>query len=151
MWREMTLLQQQPSHRLSSRRKISEHSFDVWTLLLKRLVYKFQCLCCLFFKFLFFILSKIDRSEVQIDSKEGYLTLWCHQPHPSQSSNPQTVVEFGDQEVETVWIFQRVLSLVVRKHSCKQDYQDKFLVLKHSSLTVSCVCFSKTSLVLSHS
>ena len=28
------------------------------------------------------------------------------------------------------------------------DYQYKFLVLKHSSLTVSCICFSKTSLVL---
>ena len=39
---------------------------------------------------------------------------------------------------------------VVQKHSCKLDYQDKFLVLKHSSLTVSCVCFSRTSLVLSH-
>ena len=48
------------------------------------------------------------------------------------------------------WIFQRVLNLVVQKHSFKLDYQDKFLVLKHSSLTVSCVCFSKTSLVLSH-
>ena len=30
------------------------------------------------------------------------------------------------------------------------DYQYKFLVLKHSSLTVSCICFSKTSLVLWH-
>ena len=37
-----------------------------------------------------------------------------------------------------------------KKHSYKLDYQDKLLVLKHSSLTVSCVCFSKTSLVLSH-
>ena len=46
--------------------------------------------------------------------------------------------------------FERVLSLVVKKHSCKLDYQDKFLVLKRSSLTVSCVCFPKTSLVLSH-
>ena len=100
--------------------------------------------------FFFYILSKIDRSEVQIDSKEGYLTLWCHQPHPGQSLNPQTVVEFGGQEVESGWIFQRVLSLVAQKHSCKLDYQDKFLVVKHSSLTVSCVCFSKTSLVLSH-
>ena len=54
----------------------------------------------------FYILSKIDRSEVQIDSKEGYLTLWCHQPHPGQSLNPQTVVEFGAQEVESGWIFQ---------------------------------------------
>ena len=44
--------------------------------------------------YLFYILSKIDRSEVQIDSTEGYLTLWCHQPHPGQSLNPQTVVEF---------------------------------------------------------
>ena len=78
----------------------------------------------------FYILSKIDRSEVQIDSKEGYLTLWCHQPHPSQSSNPQTVVKFGDQEVETVWIFRIVLSLVVQKHSCKLDYQDKIFSFK---------------------
>ena len=46
--------------------------------------------------------------------------------------------------------FSKSLSLVVQKHSCKLGYQDKFLVLKHSSLTVSCVCFSKTSLVLSH-
>ena len=97
----------------------------------------------------FYILSKTDRSEVQIDSKEGYLTLWYHQPHPGQSLNPQTVVDFGDQEVESVWIFQKVLSLVVQKHSCQLDYQDKFLVLKHSSWTVSCVCFSRTSLVLS--
>ena len=65
----------------------------------------------------FYILSKTDRSEVQIDSKEGYLTQWCHQPCQSQSLNPQTVVEFGDQEVESVWIFQRVLSVVVQKHS----------------------------------
>ena len=99
----------------------------------------------------FYIWSKTDRSEVQNGSKEGYLTLWCHQPHPGQSLNPLTVVEFGGQEMESGWIFQRVLSLVVQKQSCKLDYQDKVLVLKHSSLTVSCVCFSKTSLVLSHS
>ena len=43
---------------------------------------------------------------------------------------PQTVVEFGGQEVESGWSFQRVLSLVVQKHSYKLDYQDKFLVLK---------------------
>ena len=111
----------------------------------KRLVYTLQGLW-----FLFDILSKTDRFEVQIDSKEGYLTLWCHQPHPGQSLNPQTVVEFEGQEVESGWIFQRVLSLVVQKHSYKLDHQDKFLVLKHSLLTVSCVCFSKTYLVLSH-
>ena len=57
--------------------------------------------------FLFYILSKTDRFEVQIDSKEGYLTLWCHQPHPGQSLNPQTVVDFRDQEVESVWIFSK--------------------------------------------
>ena len=51
--------------------------------------------------FFFHILSKTDRFEVQIDSKEGYLTLWCHQPHLGQSSNPQTVVELEGQEVET--------------------------------------------------
>ena len=100
--------------------------------------------------YLFYILSKTDRSEVQIDSKEGYLALWCHQPHPGQSLNPQTVVEFGGKEVESGLIFERVLSLMVQKHSCKLGYQDKFLVLKHSSLTISGVCFSKTSLVLSH-
>ena len=108
--------------------------------------------------FFLYILSKIDRSEVLIDSKEGYLTLWCHQPHPGQSLNPQTAVEFEGQKVESGWIFQRVLSLLVKKHSYKLDYQDTFLVLKpcsltvskRSSLTVSCVCFSKTSLVLSH-
>ena len=83
---------------------------------------------------LFYILSKTDRSAVQIDSKEGYLTLWRHQPYPRQSLNPQTVVEFEGQEVESDWIFQNVLSLVVQKHSYKLDYQDKFLVLKHSSL-----------------
>ena len=71
-----------------------------------------------------------DRSEVQIDSMEGYLTLWCHQPYPSQSLNPQTVVECEGQEVESGWIFQKNWSLVVEKHSCKLDYQDKFLVLK---------------------
>ena len=76
--------------------------------------------------FFFYILSKIDRSEVQTDSKEEYLTLWFHQPHPGQSLNPQTVVEFGGQEVKSGWSFQSVLSLVVQKHSCKLDYQDKF-------------------------
>ena len=116
-------------------------------LLPKRLVYTLQGLWCLFF----YILSKTDRSEVQNDAKEGYLTLWCHQPHPGQSLNPQTVLEFGGQEVESGWIFQRVLSLMVQKHSCKLDFQGKFLVLKHSSLTVSSVCFSRTSLVLSRS
>ena len=34
--------------------------------------------------YLFYNLSKINRSEVHIDSKEEYLTLWCHQPYPSQ-------------------------------------------------------------------
>ena len=111
----------------------------------KKFVYTLLGLRCVFY-----ILSKTDRSEVQIDSKEGYLTLWCHQPHPGQSLNPQTVVVFEGQEVETGWIFERVLSLVVQKHRYKLNYQDKFLVSKHSSLTVSCVCFSKTSLVLSH-
>ena len=74
-----------------------------------------------------------DRSEVQIDSKEGYLTLWCHQPYPGQSFNSQTVVEFEGQEIKSGWIFQNVLSLVVQKHSYKLDYLDKFLVLKHGS------------------
>ena len=50
-------------------------------------------------------MSKIDRSEVQIDSKEGYLTLWCHQPYPSQSLKPKTVVELEGQEVESGWTF----------------------------------------------
>ena len=81
----------------------------------------------------FYILSKVDRSEVQIDSKKGYLTLWSHQPYPSQSLNPQTVVEFKGQEVESGWVFQNVVSLVVQKHSYKLGYPDKFLVLKHSS------------------
>ena len=54
-------------------------------------------------------LSKIDRSEVQIDSMEGYLTLWCRQPYPSQSLNPQKVEKFECQEVESGWIFQKVL------------------------------------------
>ena len=77
---------------------------------------------------MFYILSKTDRSEVQIDSKEGYLTLWRYQPNPSQSLNPQTVVEFEGQEVESGWIFQNILSVVVQKHSYKLDYQDTFLV-----------------------
>ena len=94
----------------------------------KRLVYILQGLWCLFY-----ILSKIDRIEVQIDSKEGYLTLWYHQPYPSQSLNPQTVVEFEGREVESGWIFNKVLSLVAKKHIYKLDYPDKFLVLKHSS------------------
>ena len=76
----------------------------------KRLVYTLQGLW-----YLFYILSEADRSEVQIDSKEGYLTLWCHQPHPGQSLNPQTMVEFGDQEAESRWSFQRVLSSMVQK------------------------------------
>ena len=83
--------------------------------------------------FFFLILSKTDRSEVQIDSKEGYLTLWRYQPNPSQSLNPQTVVECEGQEVESGWIFQNVLSLVVQKYSYKVNYPDKLLVLKHSS------------------
>ena len=76
--------------------QISGYHFDVWMLFPKRLVTHFR-VCGVFL----YILSKIERSEVQIDSKEGYLSLWCHQPHPSQSLNPQTVVEFGGQEVES--------------------------------------------------
>ena len=72
----------------------------------KRLVYTLQGLWCLFY-----ILSKTDRPEVQIDYKEGYLTLRCRQPYPGQSLNPQTVVEFERQEAESGWIFQKVLSL----------------------------------------
>ena len=64
--------------------------------------------------FLCVCVSKTDRSEVQIDSKEGYMTLWCHQLHPGQFLNPQTVGEFEGQEVESGWRFQRVLSLVVQ-------------------------------------
>ena len=68
----------------------------------KRLVYTLQglwcCCCCFFFK---------DRSEVQIDSNEAYLTLWCHQPYSNQYLNPQTVVEFEGQEGESSWIFQK--------------------------------------------
>ena len=59
----------------------------------------------------FYILSTTDRSEVQIDSKEGCLTLWCHQPHPGQSLKPQTVVEFQGQEVESGWIFKKSFEL----------------------------------------
>ena len=142
----MTLLQQQPSHPLFSHRQISAHNLDVRMLFQKRLVYILQGLWFLFFTY---FVSKTDRSEVQIDSKEWYLTLWCHQPHPGQSLNPQTAVEFEGQKVESGWIFQRVLSLLVNKHSYKLDYHDTFLVLKpcsltvskRSSLTVSCVCF----------
>ena len=65
-----------------------------------------------------------------MDSQEGYLTLWCHQPYPSQSLNPHTVVEFEGQEVESGWIFQKVLSLVVKKHSYKLDYHNKFFCFK---------------------
>ena len=90
-------------------------------LLPKRLVYTLQGLWCLFY-----ILAKIDRYEVQIDFKEGYLTRWCHQPYLSQSLNPQTVVVFEGQEVETGWIFQKVLSLVFQKYSYNLDYQDMF-------------------------
>ena len=82
--------------------------------------------CGVFFFFFLNILSKTDRSEAQIDSKEGYLTLWCHQPYPSQSLNPQTLVQFDGLEVGSGWIFQIVLSLVVQKHSYELDYQDKF-------------------------
>ena len=42
------------------------------------------------------------------------MTLWCHQLHPGQFLNPQTVGEFEGQEVESGWRFQRVLSLVVQ-------------------------------------
>ena len=48
------------------------------------------------------------------------------------------------------WIFRKVLSLVVQKHSCKLGSQDKFLVLTHNSWTFSFVCFLKTFLLLSH-
>ena len=115
-------------------------------LLPKRLVYTLQGLWCLFY-----ILSKTDRSEAKIDSKEGYLTLWCHQPHSGQSLNPQTVVEFEGQEVESVWIFQRVLSLVVQKHSCKWGLSGQ--VFSFKTLFIDSflrLFFSKTSLVLSH-
>ena len=98
----------------------------------------------------FYILLKTDRSRVQVDSKQGYLTLWRLQPYPSQSLNPQTEVEFEGQEVKSGCIFPQVLSLVVQKHSYMLDCQAKLLVLKHSSQTVSCAYFSKTSLVLSH-
>ena len=65
--------------------------------------------CCLF-------LSKINRSGgQQVDSKEGYLTLWCHQSYPSQSLNLQTVVESEGQEEESDLIFQKVLGFVVKK------------------------------------
>ena len=47
------------------------------------------------------------------------------------------------QEVESVWIFERVLSLGVQKHSYKQDCLDKFLALGHKSLTVFGVLFFK--------
>ena len=70
-------------------------------LLPKRLCYKFQGLWCLFY-----ILWKKNRFGVQIDSKEGYLTLWCHQPHSGQSLNPQTVVEFEGQKVKSGWFFK---------------------------------------------
>ena len=103
-------------------------SFWCLDVISKKLVYTLQGLWCLFY-----ILSNTARSEVQIDSKEGYLTLWCHQPYPSQSLNPQTVVEFEGQGVNSGWIFEKVLSLMVQKHSYKLDYQDKFLVLKHTS------------------
>ena len=107
----------------------------------KRLVYTLQGLWCLFI----FCQRQTDL-RFQLTPR----TLWCHQPYSSQSLNSQTVVEFEGQEVESCWVSQKVLSLVVQKHSYKLNYQDKFLVLKHSSLTVSCVSFSKTSLVLSH-
>ena len=64
--------------------------------------------CGVFFLFyFFFILSDTDRSEVHIDFKEKYLTLWCHQSHPGQSLNPQAVVEFEGQEVESGWNFKK--------------------------------------------
>ena len=91
----------------------------------KRLVYTLQSLWCLFY-----ILSETDRSEVQIYSQEEYLTLWSHQPYPSQSLNPQTVAEIEGQEVESGWIFQRILGLVVPKDSCNLDYQDKVFSFK---------------------
>ena len=50
--------------------------------------------------------------------------------------------------MESGWIFKKVLSLRVQKHIYKMDYPDKFLVLKQ--FMVSCICFAKTSLVLSH-
>ena len=82
------------------------------------------------------------RSEKDMISVVGFLSgasfaalspLWYHQSYPGQSLNPQTMVKFEGQEVESGWIFQKVLSLVVHKHSYMLDYQDKFLGLKHSS------------------
>ena len=107
----------------------------------------------------FYILLKTDRSEVQIDSKEGYLTQVSSAVSKSifESSNS---VEFEGQEVGSGWIFQSfefggsnhhyhqslnregrmgttddfaTSIAVVQKHSYKLDYQDKFLVLKHGS------------------
>ena len=111
---------------------MSAHNFDVLMLFPKRLVYTLQDLW-----YLFIFCQRQTDLRFKFNSKEGYLTLWCHQSHSGQSLKPQTVVEFGDQEVETVWIFRIVLSLVVQKHSCKLGHQDKFLVLQHGSLTVS--------------
>ena len=91
----------------------------------------FQKKACLYtseFVVSFFLFLVKNRFEVQIDSREGY-----HQQYPSQSLNPQTVVEFEGQEVKSGWIFQKVFSLVVQKYNYKLDYQDKLLVLKHSS------------------
>ena len=83
----------------------------------KRLVYTLLGLW-----YLFCILSKIDKPEVQIDSKEGYLTLWCHQPHPGQSLNPQTVAEVQGVESGFKLDYQDVFSF-------KTEFIDSFLRL----------------------
>ena len=60
------------------------------------------------------------------------------------------MVEFRGQEVESGWIFWKVLSSVAWKHSCKLGCQDKFLVLTHNSWIFSFFCFLKTFLLLWH-
>ena len=93
----MTLLQQQSSHALSSRQCLH----IIWMsgcYFWKGLVVHLR-LCGIFF--IFYL------SETQTGSKEECLTLWCHQPHPNQSLNPQTVIEFEDQEAGSSWIFQK--------------------------------------------
>ena len=112
---QMTMLQQQPSHRLCAVDKYLNIVFKFWRYFQKSLFIKFKVCAVLVLLLLFLV--KDNRSGVQIDSMKGYLTMWCHQ---SQSLNPQTVVEFEGQE-ESDWIFEKVLGLVVQEHSCKHN------------------------------
>ena len=97
-------------------------------LLPKRLVYTLQGLRCLFFIFLN-ILSKTDRSEVQIDSKDTVVSSTLYKSTFESSNSGRIRRPGGGDRLDFSNSFEFG---GFKKHSYKLDYQDKFLVSKHS-------------------